>query len=72
MLLAGFPFCDNVNDITFISSFEDNPCAAAKLHSTNKLTIQTNAKAVTSYLSSLGAQFPHLTHIRSGLTLSFR
>jgi hypothetical protein len=63
-LLPGFPFCDNVNDITFISSFEYNPCAAAKLHNKNQLTIQTNADAVTSYLSSLGAQFPHLTHIR--------
>jgi hypothetical protein len=46
-LLPGFPFCDNVNDITLISSFEDSPCAAVKLHNKNKLTVQTNAEAVT-------------------------
>ena len=62
-LLPGFPGCDNVNDITFVSSFEDNPCAAVKLRSKTQLTIQTNSEAVASYLPSLGAQFPHLTHI---------
>ena len=34
-----------------------------KLHSKTQLTIQTNSKAVASYLPSLGAQFPHLKHI---------
>ncbi|KIM35545.1 hypothetical protein M413DRAFT_32410 [Hebeloma cylindrosporum] len=62
-LLPGFPFCDNVTDITFISSFDDNPCAAVKLDSTTKLMIQTNAEAMKSYLPFLGAQFPRLSHL---------
>ena len=61
-LRRGFLFCDNVTDIAFISTFEDNPCAAMKLHSKTKLTIQTNAEGVASYLPSLGAQFPHLMY----------
>ena len=68
-LLPGFPCCDNVNDITFIRSYEDNPCAAVKLHSKNQLTVQTNPEAVVLYLPHLGAQFPHLTHIHFQNTL---
>ncbi|KIM35585.1 hypothetical protein M413DRAFT_32437 [Hebeloma cylindrosporum] len=62
-LLPGFPFCDNITDITFVSPLDDNPCSAAKLVSQNKLTIQATTEAVASYMSSLGAQFPHLIHI---------
>ncbi|KIM41189.1 hypothetical protein M413DRAFT_28251 [Hebeloma cylindrosporum] len=62
-LLPGFPCCDNVTDIQFLPSLEDNPCAAVHLHSENQLRIQTNWEAIALYLPSLGAQFPHLTHI---------
>ena len=43
--LLGFPCCDNITDIKYISSFEHNrdPCAAVE--------------AAISYLSS---QFPHI------------
>jgi hypothetical protein len=70
-LLPGFPCRENVNENKFLLSFEDN--GTVKLYSQkNQLTIQTNAEALRSYLPSLRAQLPHLTHRRSAFFKNFK
>ena len=61
-LLPGFPFCENVTNITFIPSDKGHPCAAVKLQET-QLIIQADPVAIASYLPFFGPQFPHLANI---------